>query len=332
MTARSDSSDFCVHLDPTEELGIGAREFDPENPFYTAEYAAARRDLGDELVLLSGLGQGVPPCPGFLRRGAVSCRLDIPSLSASPPAAFVDGLKHFCESAGVYEVTLNTYASPPISIPALPMEIERVIRTEFLFDLRLDHSQWKIGRTHRQRIKQAEKNGLTLRRSAASEALREHVDLISSSMRRRKNRGEDVAVASEQPEAFHLLHAGAAEVFQAVCNGVVLSSALVLKAERGGYDHSSGTRPEGMAIGASHFLVFSVARALQLEKCTTFNLGGARVSEEGLRAFKTAFGTISRGNVMVRASLCTRTRRTVTRAAQAIMRSATRARSLLRTP
>ena len=332
MTDTLDNAEFCAHRDPPEELRNRACTLAPENPFYTAEYANARRGMGDEPFLFSGLGEGLPPCPGFLRRGIVSSILDIPSLPASPPPAFIGGLEGFCKASGVYEVTLNTYASPSISLPPLSGEIERCIRTEFLFDLRIQHGDWKIGRTHRQRIRQAEKNGIALVRTASPEALREHVALIDSSMRRRHIRGEDVTVGTEQPEAFHLLGAGAGEIFQAVRDDVVLSSALVMKAKEGGYDHSSGTRPEGMGIGASHFLLFSVARTLQSENFTIFNLGGVRESEAGLRAFKTAFGTLARDNVMVRASLCTPTRRLVTRTARAIRRTATRARSLLRIP
>jgi hypothetical protein len=47
-----------------------------------------------------------------------------------------------------------------------------------------------------------------------------------------------------------------------------------------------------MGIGASHFLRFESALVLQSEGVEVFYLGGARPQEEGLRSFKSGFGTI----------------------------------------
>ena len=46
-----------------------------------------------------------------------------------------------------------------------------------------------------------------------------------------------------------------------------------------------------MAIGASHFLRYETAATLQAEGIEMFYLGGARASEDGLRAYKSGFGT-----------------------------------------
>ena len=46
-----------------------------------------------------------------------------------------------------------------------------------------------------------------------------------------------------------------------------------------------------MGIGASHFLRFESALALQAEGADIFYLGGVRPEEEGLRSFKAGFGT-----------------------------------------
>jgi hypothetical protein len=331
MTHSDDIVSFQLHPSPTAELWNRACSANPENPFYTAAYADARRELGDQTVMIFGFGsEGACVCPGFLRSGRISSSLDIPSIPAAPSKIFLEGLRRFCKERGIYEVTLNTYASPALSIPELPVELERRSRTEYLFDLQIDASQWKIGRTHRQRARQAEKNGIQLLRTSSFDALEAHVGLMNSSMRRRKERGEDVSVDADLREASSLIRAGAAEIFQGVQNGVVLSSMLVLRSRTGGYDHSSGTHPDGMAIGASHFLVHSVARTLQADGCTAFNLGGASADEAGLKSFKVAFGTFTRESVMVRASLCAPARRMVTGAAQALARIATRAAALVR--
>ncbi|MGH7620736.1 MAG: hypothetical protein ACREMU_00185, partial [Gemmatimonadaceae bacterium] len=57
------------------------------------------------------------------------------------------------------------------------------------------------------------------------------------------------------------------------------------------YSESSGNSTEGMTIGASHFLRYETAISLQAEGVEMFYLGGARVHEEGLRAYKSGFGT-----------------------------------------
>lgn len=331
MNRSADLASFQLHSSLTPELWNRACLPNPENPFYTAAYADARAALGDRPVMISGFDSNDSSvCPAFLRSGRIASSLDIPSIPNAPSTTFIEGLRRFCERRGIYEVTLNTYGSPPLSIPDLPVELERRSRTEFLFDLRVDNSQWKIGRTHRQRARQAEKNGVQLLRTSSLDALEPHIGLINSSMRRRKERGEQVSVGADFREASSLMRAGAAEMFQSVQNGVVLSSMLVLRSSAGGYDHSSGTHPDGLAIGASHFLVISVARTLQTEGCTAFNLGGAGIDEAGLKAFKVAFGTTARESAMVRASLCTPTRRLITQAAQSLARTTTRAAALVR--
>jgi hypothetical protein len=89
-----------------------------------------------------------------------------------------------------------------------------------------------------------------------------------------------------------ILQAGAGTLYQAVIGDQVLSSALVLKAARGAYYQSSGTSPDGMACGASHFLVCEIARTLRDEGMELFNLGGADPQNRGLWEFKSGFGAI----------------------------------------
>jgi lipid II:glycine glycyltransferase (peptidoglycan interpeptide bridge formation enzyme) len=109
-------------------------------------------------------------------------------------------------------------------------------------------------------------------------------------MERRKGRGEEVSLLAEEKLARALLLAGAAEVFQVKKNGKVLSSVLVLKSEAGGYYQSAGTSPEGMALGASHFLIWEVAQTLKDDGLQVFNLGGAEPENAGLQRFKRGFG------------------------------------------
>jgi lipid II:glycine glycyltransferase (peptidoglycan interpeptide bridge formation enzyme) len=123
-------------------------------------------------------------------------------------------------------------------------------------------------------------------------------------MSRRRERGEDVPMAAENPQVVALVRSEFGEFFQAVREGTVLSSMLVIRSRTGAYYHSAGTSPEGMELGASHFLVYSVAQALQQEGLEVFNLGGAEIGSPGLRAFKSRFGTIPVETEAVRTVLC----------------------------
>ena len=130
-----------------------------------------------------------------------------------------------------------------------------------------------------------------MRRDHSDAAIDAHVALHINSMDRRKSRGEDVSLAFERAGSAALLASGAGELFQAMLGDHVASSLLVLRSKTGAYSESSGNSKEGMGIGASHFLRYETALALQTEGIEIFYLGGARPSEEGLRSFKAGFGT-----------------------------------------
>jgi hypothetical protein len=272
----------------------------PENPFLTAEYARARECLGDSPLLLQ---QGNEVCLAFLRRGRITAGLEITSLPFAPSSDFVSGLVEFCRDQRIYETALNTFGSRELSIPKLPREIERRARTEFLIDLTVPASKWKIGETHRRHIRRAEKNSVSIRRVRTG-GLADHLSMCGHSLSRRKERGEVVPNVADNPEFSNVMLNGAGELFQVVRVDVVLSSLLVLRARTGAYYHSAGTNQEGMEIGASHFLVHSVARTLQDEGIETFNLGGAALESPGLRAFKSRFGTVPVETEAVQAVLC----------------------------
>lgn len=272
----------------------------PENPFLTAEYALARERLGETPVMLE---YGAQLCLGFLKRGRVTSGLEIISLPFAPSSVFLSGLMAFCRDRRVYETALHSFGSPALSIPKLPREIQRRARTEFMIDLTVATSQWKIGETHRRHIRRAEKSAVSLRRTQA-EGIPDHLSMCRNSMSRRQERGETVYSVADSPEIPSIVANGAGQIFQAVRDDVVLSSMLVIRSRTGAYYHSAGTSQEGMDIGASHFLVHSVARTLQEEGVKNFNLGGAEIENPGLRAFKSRFGAAPIETEAVRAVLC----------------------------
>lgn len=311
-------------MEATEEA-YGAQwqrlqESAPENPFLTAEYARARRRLGESLVMLEN---GAQLCPGYLKRGRISAALEIPSLPFAPSNSFLATVAAFCRAHRIYDTNLNTFASPELSIPRLPQELERRSRTEFLLALTVPSEQWKISETHRRHIRRAQKNAIAVRRTG-SDGLQDHLALCQASMARREERGEDVPSVTDNSEATSLVLSGAGELFQAIRDDQVLSSMLVLRSRTGAYYHSAGTRPEGMEIGTSHFLLHSVARTLQEEGIEVFNLGGAGPDMQGLRNFKSRFGTVPVETEAVRAVLCSPVHRLFVQACHALKKVVSR--------
>ena len=111
---------------------------------------------------------------------------------------------------------------------------------------------------------------------------------VMASLERRRERGEKVLKVNAEDVSPFLL-SGAAQIFQAVLEGEVVSSILLLMAPKGAYYQSAGTTPKGMASGASHFLIYETALRLRPMGLEVFNLGGEH--EPGLQRFKTGFGT-----------------------------------------
>ncbi len=268
---------------------------DPDNPFLVSEYLHAQRALGRQSWLL-GLGtESTVECAAlcFIERGRIRRSLIVPS---SPPvdtsSPFWTGLDGFCRKHGITDLDVSTFATPASVIPTMRGETARVRRTEYAMSF-VGTDLWeKVSKSHRDRIKKGRKNGLAMRREPTDAAIDAHVALHVNSMDRRKLRGEDVSLEFERSTSAALLAAGAAELFQAMLGDHVASSLLVLRSSKGAYSESSGNSTEGMAIGASHFLRYETAIALQAEGIEMFYLGGAREHEEGLRAYKAGFGTI----------------------------------------
>jgi len=272
-----------------------AARTDPDNPFLTARYLQSQRVLGREawLLFLENAGEMRAAALCFLGRGRLNHTLTIPS---SPPveteSVFWPGLREFIGEHGITDLELSTFATPESRIPSWPEELERIDRTEFAMPLKDLELLPRISKSHRERISKGRRKGLIVRRGHSDAAIDAHVALHINSMERRQSRGEDVSLEFERAGSAALLASGAGELFQAMLGDHVASSLLILRSSTGAYSESSGNSKEGMGIGASHFLRFESALALQSEGVEVFYLGGARPMEDGLRSFKSGFGTI----------------------------------------
>ncbi len=285
---------FRAAAEPSPELCAQAEALDPTNPFCTPAYVDALRKQGAApwLLMVADGDRLLSACAAFLRSGRLNRGLEIVSLPPlEAPAVFWDGLRQWARQQRITQLEVGTFASAGMqSIPALGIEIRRRPRVEYVLDLE-DPQLWKrTASNHLRNTKNARKAGVTVRRGSGEEALHAHLSLVIASLARRKERGESVPEKSEQQAFAALVASGAGELFQALLDGEVLSSILVLQAARGGYYQSAGTSPTGMARGASHFLVQEIAESLRSQGKTIFNLGGADQASEGLRRFKAGFG------------------------------------------
>jgi hypothetical protein len=306
--------EFRVHRHPSKERCERMAAMSPANPFMTAAYLNARMALGGEACILS-VDEGdrmAAACPAVLRSGYLTRSLEIISLPLLPdPHVFWRGLQTWCRHKHVSHVDVNSFSAEQACVPPLDGEYNRRGRCEFVLDLSEGKLGERLSSNHLRNVKRARKGHVTVQRSTEVSACRIHVDLMASSMTRRRVRGEQVPhrMTNQLAEVTALVQGGAGEVFQAVADGQVLSSILVLQAERGGYYHSAGTSPEGMACGASHLLVHDIAVTLQAEARRQFNLGGVSETGSGLEQFKRGFGARPVELQAVQCSTATRVRR-----------------------
>lgn len=287
--------EFRVHRHPSRELCERMAVLSPANPFMTTAYLEARTALGGEpLILALEDGERMrTACAAWLRSGYLTRSLEVVSLPLLPePDAFWRDLQAWCRRERVSQLEVNSFASEQASIPFLDGETSRRPRCEYVLDLREQTCGEEMSSNHLRNVKRARKGHVNIHRSRDAAACRLHVSLMSSSMTRRRERGEQVPddAAIHLAEVTALAQRGAGELFQAVVDGRVVSSILVLQSARGGYYHSAGTSPEGMSCGASHLLVHEIAVTLHAEEKWQFNLGGASESGSGLEQFKRGFG------------------------------------------
>jgi hypothetical protein len=284
---------FRSKLEPPRQLVEQVGACDPTNAFHTAEYVNASGSVGEQVCLL-GLYQEeelVSGCLGFLSGAFLRHTLVIPSLPSVPcPETFWPGLLDVCQELKVWRLQIDTYASPAAEIPQLPGELERRMRCEFVLDLDGGEISNRLSGQHRRSISRAVKAGLSIRRTREAAACIPHLELISASMERRANRGEDVKKHNDGDRIQALLASGAGEIFQAVHQDRVVSSILILRSSQGAYYHTAGTSPEGMKLGASPFVLMHAATVLQQEECRVFNMGDATAENPGLQRFKSGFG------------------------------------------
>jgi hypothetical protein len=286
------SASFVAERRPEPELYQQVSTLDPANPFVTLAHARAEEAAGAEPWLL-GCRDGdriISGCLGFVRHGRLNRQLSITSLPETPPD-FWAGLKRFIAEEGITILQLNTFCSRASNIPPLGKELHRRRRYEYVMSLEgtPENLLRRMKQHHQRLVRKGMKAGLVVRigRECRTE---DHVKLIEASMQRRVGRGERIESVPTIDALLPCVNSGLCRLFQACRGDEVLSSISMAIAPRGRYLHTSGTSPEGMKIGASHYLLYEIMRVSLLEGAILLNLGGVSDPHSGLAEYKRHFG------------------------------------------
>jgi hypothetical protein len=177
------------------------------------------------------------------------------------------------------------------ALPRLEGEVQRYSNVK-LYVWMLASDDWDKGMSsnHRRNIARARKEGVQTVSLPRNEALEAHLRLIDSSLRRRADRGEPTSLASDAREVDEILATGQAQLFQAALDGDVVSSKIAFVVDRFGYYDSGGTSERGMKMGASHYLMHSIASSLRQRGVISLNLDVASAAAGGLARYKADFG------------------------------------------
>ena len=292
MITADTSASFVAERRPQSELHQQVSRLDPANPFVTLAHARAEEEMGGEPWLLGcrDAGRIICGCLGFVRRGRLNRELSITSLPEMPPV-FWAGLKRFITEQGITLLQLNTFCSRVSNIPPLGKELQRKRRYEYVMSLEGTPEDLlrRMKQHHQRLVRKGMKAGLVVRIGTQCRP-EDHVKLIEASMQRRAGRGERIESFSPKDTLLAGVNSGLYRLFQACRGDEVLSSISMAIAPRGRYLQTSGTSPEGMKMGASHYLVYEIMRLSLVEGATLLNLGGVSDPHSGLAEYKRHFG------------------------------------------
>lgn len=266
----------------------------PTNPFFTFAYAQARKLSGHKPVLFEYY-QDKEFINGFIafeQNGVINKSIEVPSF---PPITsdynfwniFINELSRKRYS----HVNLGSFSSPAkFTVPELNVIVGKRERCEYHLNLMDSGNRLNKSANHKRNIKKARNFGIKILKGVDSrEACERHSELIDFSMNRRA-RGSKIKKTNHVSSTLNYIQTNSGKLFQASLNQRVLSSVLILEAERGIYYHSAGTSEEGMALGASHFLIDEIADEYRNQSKWLFNLGGTLQDQTGLQRFKKGFG------------------------------------------
>lgn len=220
---------FKAVSDKAQSLINEIATINPMNPFYSAQYMSYKRNQGfmPWIFVYSTHIQPDVCCPAFMKTGRLRRSLEIPSMpNIAVDEPFWTELINFCRQKGVSDLSIDSFCSQGGAIPRLDFETSRKARWEYLLHLKHPDAFTKMRKGHAYSIKRARKIGVEIKRTRNQEAVKGHARLISTSMQRRQNRGEDVTTEAPIDDLLQITESGSGEIFQAVLADQVVSSTL----------------------------------------------------------------------------------------------------------
>lgn len=206
---------------------------------------------------------------------------------------FWRGLQDYCQKRRVLQLDLNAFNSSPIEVPNLSPIAKIVQREELILDLKQISEDGKktLSTNHRRNLKKGERAGLSYQIRNNFEACKDHARMMAHSMHRRQNRGQSFNYKPSPEKWLSYVQCEAGFIMQAKHDSAWVSSLLILQSPRQAYYVSGGTSPQGMQLGAAHFLIWKVIKHLSSKGVSTLNLGGVSETDTpGLARFKAGFG------------------------------------------
>lgn len=270
---------------------------DPANPFHTRQYITSQKNGGHEVFLLVYFQKRTPTaaCAGYVTHRRFRNSIEILTTPQMPddPELWKD-FEKFVHRNHIRKLHFKTFASSEYPMfPELKGRTMVTPRHEYVLNLKKKDLWAGISKNHKRNIKKANRYPIEVVITKLPDACIDHVNMITATMDRRQNRGEDVDTFFDVRWYQKLLECGCGELYQARLQEETISSVLIIRADKGAYYHSAGTCSDGMAAGISHSLVFEIATRLQNEGLDLFNLGGTEEDNPGLVRFKAGFGTDS---------------------------------------
>lgn len=230
---------------------------------------------------------------GVVQRGRKQAGLITTVLPDAPGGPlYWEGLRQFVAKQFITELVVESvgFKVSGEPIPAFAAETSRIVNEHmYVIDLSQPEGSRKLSSNNRRNIARAAKAGVQAVDLPREQALAAHFALAQNSLNRREQRGESIALRSPEAAVVRVLSSGTGRLYQAGLDGQVLSSKVVFMLGRHAYYYDGGTSPEGMDLGASHFLMAHIISSLREAASLTLNMGIAAADKPGLIRFKEGF-------------------------------------------
>lgn len=282
---------FIAVQGPSDDECAVLEALAPEIPYYTKAYRDALQASGRDVWLLgaesdTGLTTG---CLAEVQSGRIGRRVHIQSTPGEAPPAFWRGLSEYCGKHGVSRLSLGSVGTTP-AIPDFGRVLERRERFEYWVDLSADDLTKPMRAEQRRVYRRAAERGLELHVPDIEAGLRQHHELTTFSLERRRARGESIPYFEQSALPRAMLESKLARLYECRHEGEVLGSVIITIASGGAHGYSAGYARSGLKLGAGVFVNLETFGIMKEEGKRLFNLGDAP-RDSGLATFKRGLGS-----------------------------------------